>query len=274
MTHNPFINGTHIMGIVNVTPDSFSDGGDHDTTDAAVHHAKQLVTQGADIIDIGGESTRPGANPVSIDEELSRVLPVIKQLKGNAQWISIDTRHAVVMEAAIRAGANFINDVSALEDDANSLSIAAKYDVPICLMHKKGLPKTMQDNVRYDDVVEEVYAYLENRIQLCMSSGIAKDRLVVDPGIGFGKNRDHNLALIKSIDRFHALNVPVLLGASRKSFIEHVMGTETRPKDRLGGSLAVALYALQKNVQIVRVHDVLETRQALQVTRAVESVSS
>jgi len=252
---NPFINGTHIMGIVNVTPDSFSDGGQFNNTDRAVSHSLELIEQGADIIDIGGESTRPGA------------------LAGKTKWISIDTRHADVMDAALSAGATMINDVSALEDDPRSLSIAAKYDCPICLMHKKGMPDRMQQNPSYNDVVREVYDYLQSRIDACVNAGISKDRLIVDVGIGFGKNLDHNLALIKNISKFHDLNVPILMGASRKSFIEKIMNENTPAAERIGGSLATAMWGLQCNVQMFRVHDVAQTVQAIKIYQSIASAS-
>jgi len=270
---NPFQNGTHIMGIVNVTPDSFSDGGQFNDTDRAINHALQLINEGADIIDIGGESTRPNADVISTDEELSRVIPVIEKLAGETKWISIDTRRAIVMDEAMRAGATMINDVSALEDDPDSLSIAAKYDCPICLMHKKGMPQTMQDNPNYDDVVDEVFNYLQSRIEACLNAGIAKDRLIADVGIGFGKTVTHNIALLKNISKFYDLNVPVLLGASRKSFIEKIMSAETPANQRLGGSLATVMWGLEKDVQIVRVHDVAETKQAMTVYNAIANAS-
>lgn len=260
----PFPRDHYIMGIVNVTPDSFYDGGVFQDHHKAIDHARQLLKDGADIIDIGGESTRPGADPVSVEDELNRVLPVIRALKDEAEWISVDTRHAEVMEEALKDGANFINDVSALEGEG-SLEVAAKYNVPVCLMHKRGQPKTMQQDIAYNDVVSDIYDYLRDRIETCLKAGIDRHNLIIDPGIGFGKTLDHNIALFQQLDCFHDLNCPILIGASRKTFIGQIMGQDTPPQDRLGGSLAAALFALTQNVKFFRVHDVRETKQAITV---------
>lgn len=252
-----------IMGIVNVTPDSFSDGGDNFDASHAIAHGKQLLAQGADILDIGGESTRPGAAPVSLEEELRRVVPVIEGLKDTGAKISIDTRNAPVMEAAIKAGAHIINDVTALEGQG-ALDTAIKLDVPVMLMHMQGEPQTMQENPVYEDCVLDVYDYLKDRINMCIAAGIKRANICIDPGIGFGKTLDHNMAILNQLSLYHGLGCPVLLGASRKSFIPKICG-DVAPKDRIAGSLAAAIKGAQAATQIVRVHDVFETKQALDV---------
>jgi len=256
-----------IMGVVNVTPDSFSDGGLYDWTEQAISRAAQLTLEGADIVDIGGESTRPGADPVNSEDELERVLPVIDGLKGSPTRISIDTRKARVMVAAERAGVRMINDVSALTFDPESMAVVAKCDLPVVLMHAKGDPKTMQDEPVYDDVVLEVYDYLSSRIAACAAAGISSDRLIADPGIGFGKRLGHNLELFAGLSLFHGLGVPLMVGASRKSFIGALTG-ERDPLQRVCGSVAAALAAMAQGVQLVRVHDVSETAQARSVWQA------
>lgn len=257
-----------VMGIVNVTPDSFSDGGRLTTTDAAVDHAMGLVAAGASILDVGGESTRPGSDPVSEGEELHRVIPVIERLHAETDMrISIDTRKASVMRAAIAAGADIINDVSALSFDAQSLRTAAELEVPVVLMHAQGDPKTMQDAPEYGDALVDVFDYLEARVAACLEAGIAKKNIIIDPGIGFGKTLEHNLDLMRGLSLFHALGVPVLLGASRKRFL----GTLTDVKvaaDRLASSVSAALIGVSQGVQIVRVHDVKETVDAINVWNA------
>ncbi|MCQ8185432.1 dihydropteroate synthase [Parvularcula maris] len=255
-----------IMGIVNVTPDSFSDGGRYLAVDAAVEHALKLETEGADILDIGGESTRPGAGKVPADEELLRVLPVIEALaKRSRTPLSIDTRKPEVAEAAVAAGATIWNDVSALTHSPRSLETAARLGCQVVLMHMQGLPETMQQNPCYGDVISEVIRYLSSRIDACIEVGIAKSRLIADPGIGFGKTLEHNLALFRGLERFGELGVPLLMGASRKRFIEAIAG----PGERLGGSVAAALRAQQAGWDWVRVHDVQATRQALRVADAI-----
>ena len=253
-----------MMGVVNVTPDSFSDGGRHATTDAAVAHALQLEAEGADILDIGGESTRPGSDPVDLEEECRRVLPVIAALarKSRAR-ISVDTRKAEVMRRAALEGAHMINDVSALTHDPRSLEVVAALALPVALMHAQGDPRTMQDDPTYDDVVLDVYDYLDERIAACERAGIPRARLVIDPGIGFGKTLAHNLELLGSLAIFHGLGCGLMLGASRKSFIGHLTGAGAA--DRLPGSLAAALLGAAQGVQLLRVHDVAATRQALAV---------
>ena len=257
------------MGVVNVTPDSFSDGGDYIDPSVAIAHGFAQVEEGADILDIGGESTRPGATPVGIDEELARVIPVIEGLRGAGVPLSIDTRNAAIMQAALAAGASIINDVSALSHDADSMKIAAQSDAPIILMHAKGTPQDMQDAPHYEDVVVEVFDYLSSRIDACVEAGIARERLIVDPGIGFGKTLAHNLALMGQLGRFHQLGCPILLGASRKRFIGELTGTPD-PKDRMPGSVAAALAAVAQGVHILRVHDVGPTNQAIDVWQAID----
>jgi dihydropteroate synthase len=256
-----------IMGIVNVTPDSFSDGGLYDTTEGAIVHAAELASVGADIVDVGGESTRPGSDAVDESEELSRVLPVLEGLAGLHAAISIDTRKASVARAAAKAGAKIFNDVSALTHDRGSLAAAAETGLSVILMHAKGEPKTMQDDPRYDDVVLEVFDYLKGRIAAAEAAGIPRSRIAADSGIGFGKTMNHTLALLANLSLLHGLGVPLLVGASRKRFISGVSGGET-PQSREPGSFAVALVAAAQGAQILRVHDVAGTRQALSVWRA------
>ncbi|MHA1597974.1 MAG: dihydropteroate synthase [Alphaproteobacteria bacterium] len=253
-----------IMGVVNVTPDSFSDGGDHAHPDAAIVHARKLIADGADILDIGGESTRPGAVAVSIDEEMTRVLPVIEALTADGHRVSIDTRRAAVMAGAIKAGADMVNDVTALTGDGDSIGVVADSDASVVLMHMQGAPDTMQDNPQYTDAASDVRDYLAGRIEACVAAGIDRARICVDPGFGFGKTLDHNLAILKNLSFFGELGCPVVLGVSRKSFICEISG-EASPRGRLGGSLAAALAAVAQGVDIVRVHDVAETAQALAV---------
>ncbi len=257
-----------VMGIVNVTPDSFSDGGRFADAGAAVAHGLALAAAGADILDVGGESTRPGAEPVPADEELRRVLPVVEALAGAGHVVSIDTRKAAVARAAIAAGAAIVNDVSAGTHDPEMAQTVAGAGVPVVLMHTRGDPREMQRDPRYEDVVIEVRAWLEERIHAFTAAGVAAERIIVDPGIGFGKRVADNLALIRGLGALHGLGRPVMLGASRKSFIRALGGAEAAA-GRLGGSLAAALAGWQAGVQIVRVHDVAETMEALTVARAV-----
>ncbi|MBT4219622.1 MAG: dihydropteroate synthase [Rhodospirillaceae bacterium] len=252
------------MGVVNVTPDSFSDGGDHADTENAIAHSFRLAADGADILDIGGESTRPGAAPVSIDEELSRILPVIEALADAGLTVSVDTRHAAVMTAALSAGASIVNDVTALTGDADSMGVVAEKDVPVILMHMQGEPGTMQDNPSYADAAMDVRQYLSARIDACVAAGIDKERIAIDPGIGFGKTLEHNLDILGRLHLLSELDCSVVLGVSRKSFIGKITDVKD-PKQRLGGSLAAALAGIDQGANILRVHDVAETVQALAV---------
>jgi dihydropteroate synthase len=256
-----------LMGIVNVTPDSFSDGGLYDTKEAAIVHAAELAAAGAGIVDIGGESTRPGSDAVDEKEELDRVVPVIAGLNGLPAVISVDTRKARVAREAARQGAKILNDVSALTYDVDSMREAAETGMSVVLMHAQGEPKTMQDDPRYDDVVLEVFDYLERRIGAAVKAGIARPRIAADPGLGFGKTLAHNLALLAHASLFHGLGVPLLIGASRKRFIQGVSGGEA-PQSREPGSQAAAIAAAAQGAQILRVHDVAGSRQALAVWRA------
>lgn len=265
-----FAGGPHIMGVVNVTPDSFSDGGKFLNVDRAIEHGLKLAREGAVILDVGGESTRPGAQAVDIDEEIERIVPVIEGLKGAAPWISVDTRNAKTMEAALKAGASALNDISGLSYDSQSLAVASGAQVPVFLMHMQGDPGSMQKNPIYNNVVVDVYQYLQERIRICETHRIDADMVICDPGIGFGKTLEHNLLLLRNISRFHGLGVPVLLGTSRKSFIGKISGDEP-PDERIPGSLASALWGLSQGVQVYRVHDVKETVQAFKVYEAISS---
>jgi len=255
------------MGILNVTPDSFSDGGRHASVAAAVAAGVAMHRAGAAIVDVGGESTRPGAEPVAEADELARVLPVVEGLAAAGVGVSIDTMKPGVMEAAVAAGAAMINDVTALTFSRESLAVAARSGVPVVLMHMAGTPQTMQQAPSYADVVEEVFAFLAARIAAAEAAGIERARLIADPGIGFGKGLDHNLALLRNLSRFRDLGVPLLVGASRKSLIPAIAGP-AGPLRRLGGSLALALHAADAGADWVRVHDVPETAQALAVWEA------
>ncbi len=257
-----------IMGVVNVTPDSFSDGGLHATADAAIIHARELAKEGADILDIGGESTRPGSDPVSAKDEAARVLPVVEGLNGTGPLISVDTRKSTIMEQAANAGANILNDVSALTHDPVSLKVAAQSGLSVVLMHAQGDPKTMQDDPTYENVLLEVFDYLAGRIAACEAAGIDRTRIIADPGIGFGKTLEHNLALLQGLSLFHSLGVSLLLGVSRKRFIGMLTG-EDDPRARGPGSIAAALAGISQGVQLVRVHDVAAMRQALTIWSAV-----
>jgi dihydropteroate synthase len=260
-----------VMGIVNVTPDSFSDGGAHFDPEAAVAHGLRLVQEGADILDIGGESTRPGADEVPVDEELRRVLPVIEQLVMRTQVpVSVDTSKPEVMRAAVAAGAGMVNDVYALRREG-ALDAAAELGVPVVLMHMLGEPRTMQDAPHYDDVVGDVHRFLAERIFAAEMAGIDKKRIVVDPGFGFGKTTAHNLALLAQFGRFTELGVPVLAGLSRKRTIGELTGREA-PDARVHGSVAAHLIAAQRGAKLLRVHDVAATVDALRVWVAVDAV--
>lgn len=255
-----------VMGIVNVTPDSFSDGGQFADAGAAATAGARMAAQGAAIIDVGGESTRPGAATVWEGDEIGRIVPVIEQLSASGTAVSADTRKADVIAAALTAGAHMINDVSALTYDDRSAGILAAGKVPVVLMHHQGDPETMQQDPRYDDVLVEIFLWLEERIGAAVAAGIDRSRILVDPGFGFGKNVAHNLELMNSLALFHGLGCPIVLGASRKRTIGALAG-EAPADQRLAGSLAMALKAVEQGVQIIRVHDVSETVQALKVWR-------
>jgi len=260
-----------VMGIVNVTPDSFSDGGRHDTTKAATAYALRLVEEGADLLDIGGESTRPGAIEISEAEELQRVIPVIEALAKQIQIpIAIDTSKPGVMRAAVQAGASIINDVFALRRD-DALDVAAELKVPVILMHMQGEPSSMQTAPHYDDAVAEVHSFLTQRIFACEMAGISKKNIVIDPGFGFGKSLEHNLALLAQLQRFVELGVPVLVGLSRKSMVGTLTGRDVN--GRVYGSIAAALMAAQNGAKIIRVHDVAATIDALKIWNAVSKQS-
>ena len=257
-----------LMGIVNTTPDSFSDGGRYMRAEAALAHGLRMAGDGADILDIGGESTRPGAREVPVEEEISRTIPVISALGGRTDVpVSIDTRKAAVARAALEAGAEMVNDVSGFDFDPDLAGVVAGAEAPVCLMHARGTPRTMQDNPVYDDVLLDVYDHLAERIARAEAAGIARGRIIVDPGIGFGKTLEHNLALLRGLSLFHALGCPLLLGVSRKRFID-ALADVPDPGGRLPGSLAAGLAGVAQGVQILRVHDIAQTRQALTVWSA------
>ena len=262
-----------VMGILNVTPDSFSDGGDFISPDSAILHAEQMLQDGAAIIDIGGESTRPGANAVSEQEELDRVIPVIEAIKKRLGVIvSVDTSKPAVMREAVAAGAGIINDVMALQA-SGAIETASQLNVPVCLMHMQGEPRTMQQNPEYVDVVTDVLSFFEQRIDECVAGGISKERLLLDPGFGFGKTLEHNLSLLKNLSEFQHVGLPLLIGISRKSMIGAIL--DDAPVDkRLYGSLAAAVLAVERGASIVRVHDVKPTVDALRVVDAVRMVDA
>jgi len=256
-----------VMGIVNVTPDSFSDGGKYTSVDLAVEHALQLIAEGADILDIGGESTRPGADPVGLEEELRRVVPVIEALsKVTTVPLSIDTYKPEVMRAAIQAGADIVNDICALREEG-ALEIVANSNAGVCLMHMQGIPQTMQINPQYGDVVAEVKQFLADRVEACLAHGIARERILLDPGFGFGKTTAHNVALIQHLDSFVELGFPLLVGLSRKSVLGRIAGGDEL--QRLHAGLAASVISVMKGANIVRVHDVKATVDALKVVAAV-----
>ncbi len=258
-----------IMGVVNVTPDSFSDGGLHADTSSAVARARRVIEAGADLVDIGGESARPGAEALAVESEAARVIPVIEALRGVSAPLSIDTRNAPVMDQALAAGAAVVNDVSGLRHDPDAAGVVARAEAPVVLMHSRGTPSTMRDHATYDDVVGETYDELAACIEAAVAGGVARERIVVDPGFGFAKTAAHNLALLARLSVLHGLGRPIAVGLSRKSFIARVSRDE--PADRrLAGSLAGALWALGQGVRVLRVHDVAETRQALAVWRAIQ----
>ncbi|MCX7885644.1 MAG: dihydropteroate synthase [Verrucomicrobiae bacterium] len=261
-----------VMGILNVTPDSFFDGGMFFDADCAVEHARAMVAAGADIVDVGGESTRPGATPVSVEEEMRRVVPVVERVcalrgvLGKRFWVSVDTTKAAVAERALAAGAEIVNDVSALRFDERMVEVVREAGAAVVLMHMQGTPRTMQVAPRYKDVVGDVLEFLAGRISFAEAHGIKKSQIAIDPGIGFGKTVEHNLVLLRHLEAFRSLGCVVLVGASRKSFIGKTLGRE--PQQRLAGSLAVAVWALLHGAQVLRVHDVAETVDAVRMIEA------
>lgn len=266
--HLKGINVQKVMGIVNVTPDSFSDGGLFLSQNNAFKHAKQLIAEGADIIDIGGESTRPGAEPVSVQEELDRVIPLVEKIRAEfSVSISVDTSKSLVMSEAIAAGVDIINDVTALTGEGSITAVAASNTVKVCLMHMQGEPRIMQKNPKYDNVIEDIKAFLLMRTQACVNAGIASNRIIIDPGFGFGKTVVHNLLLMKNLQVFSQLGYPVLVGISRKSFIGNILNKQVT--ERLYGSLALAVLAVSKGANIIRTHDVAATVDALKMTDSV-----
>ncbi|MDH5977291.1 dihydropteroate synthase [Vibrio splendidus] len=253
----------HVMGILNVTPDSFSDGGKFNSLDNALQQAERMIQAGVSIIDIGGESTRPGAPDVSLEEELARVIPAIKAIRTKFDvWISIDTSKAEVMRQAVEAGADLINDVRALQEPG-ALQAAAEANVPVCLMHMKGQPRTMQASPVYDDVLLDVEAFLQERVEACDAVGISKEQLILDPGFGFGKTIEHNYHLLAHLEKFHTLGLPVLAGMSRKSMIFKLL--DKAPADCMVASVTCATIAAMKGAQIIRVHDVEDTLEAMKI---------
>jgi dihydropteroate synthase len=258
------------MGVLNVTPDSFSDGGDFLAPDRAVAHGAVLRAEGAHIVDVGGESTRPGARPVDAEEELRRVLPVVEALAAAGGTISIDTSKAEVARRALEAGAVMVNDVTALRGDPNLAGVVAEAGVPLCLMHMQGEPRTMQDDPRYGDVVADVRAFLAQRLEAAVAAGVAEEQVLLDPGIGFGKTLAQNLTLLRRLPELLGLGRPLMVGTSRKSFLGRLTGRE-QARDRLAASVAAAVLAYQAGATVLRVHDVAETRDALVVTEAIEA---
>jgi dihydropteroate synthase len=256
-----------IMGIVNVTPDSFSDGGEWFERDAAIDHGRRLVAEGAAILDVGGESTRPYADPVTVAEELERVVPVVEALLGSGAQISIDTMKLEVARAAVDAGATCVNDVTAFRNDPELAAFVAERDCDCVLMHMLGDPRTMQVDPRYDDVVSEVKAFLEERVAFAAREGVAEERIMLDPGIGFGKTVEHNLELLRRLDEIAALGRPVVVGTSRKAFLGRITGRDD-PHERVSGTVATSVIALERGASVFRVHDVAANADALKVAAA------
>ena len=260
---------TYIMGILNVTPDSFSDGGQFNTLEAALRQARHMIQAGTDILDIGGQSTRPQATEVSLEEELERVIPVVRALRQETDMpISVDTTRAIVAEAAIAAGANLINDISGATFDPEMLPIVAQAGVPIILMHIRGTPQTMQQLTDYQDLIREIYTFLEQRVAAAIAAGIAQNRIAIDPGIGFAKTYPQNLEILRRLSEFRSLGCPILVGVSRKSFIGHILN-QPNPKERVWGTAAANCAAIAGAADIVRVHDVPETRDVCRVADAI-----
>ena len=264
---------TLIMGIVNVTPDSFSDGGQYFSIDSAVIHAMQLIQDGADILDIGGESTRPGASIISVEEELNRILPVINSIRNKDETIpiSIDTTKSVVAKRAIEAGADIVNDISGFMNDKNMPSVVGSLGVPVILMHMKGTPDTMQNNPQYDDIIGEISAFFINQINVAKMAGVKTEYIILDPGIGFGKTVNHNFTLIQKLNKFCELGYPVLIGPSRKAFIGITL--DLPPKDRVEGTAAAVSAGILNGARIVRVHDVKEMKRVVTITEKIRTAA-
>lgn len=268
--HFDFLTKTYIMGILNVTPDSFFDGGKYSDRDRAIARAFQLIEEGADIIDVGGESTRPGSSPVTIDEELKRVIPVIEEIAKRVEIpISIDTYKAKVAEEAINAGASIINDISGFRFDPEMPYIAAKYDTPVVLMHIKGTPKDMQKNPQYDALIPEIIEYLRTSIVIAKNAGVRDDKIIIDPGIGFGKLPEHNLQILRDLKVFSLLGKPILIGVSRKSFIGKILN-DAPPEARLEGTAAAVAVSIINGANIIRVHDVAYISKIVKVVDAIK----
>ncbi|WP_075988181.1 dihydropteroate synthase [Vibrio fluvialis] len=263
----------HVMGILNTTPDSFSDGGSYTTLDKALERAQKMIAAGVSIIDIGGESTRPGAPEVSLEEELERVIPIVKAIRERNQdvWISVDTSKAEVMRQSVAAGADLINDIRSLTEPG-ALEVAAAATVPVCIMHMKGQPKTMQQNPQYDDLMAEVEAFLLERMAACEAAGIARENIILDPGFGFGKSIEHNYHLLANLEQFHRFGLPVLAGMSRKSMIFKLL--DKKPADCMVASVTCASIAAMKGAQIIRVHDVEETLEAMTIIETMNKNST
>ncbi|MDP9401059.1 MAG: dihydropteroate synthase [Actinomycetota bacterium] len=263
---SPTLSDPVVMGVVNVTPDSFSDGGRFLDARAAIAHGRRLAGEGAGILDVGGESTRPGAEPVAEAEQLRRIVPVVEGLAGTGAEVSVDTTRAAVARGALDAGATIVNDVTALRGDPALAELVAERGARLCLMHMRGEPRTMQDDPRYDDVVDDVRAFLEERVAVAVAAGVADDRIWVDPGIGFGKTVEHNLELLRRLDELVALDRPVVVGTSRKAFLGRITGRE--PEGRLPGTIATNVLALARGAAVFRVHDVAPVADALRVAAA------
>jgi len=263
---------TILMGIINVTPDSFSDGGMYNKLENSFEQVKKMISEGVDIVDIGGESTRPGAQSIGLETEIHRVIPLIKKIREKYKIpISIDTNKSLVAEKAINSGADIINDISALRFDAKMIKVLQKNEnVSIILMHMKGTPENMQEKPYYKDVIQEISDFFEERIDFCKNNGISEKRIIIDPGIGFGKRQEDNLKILQFLDEFHSFGVPILLGASRKSFINKIYSSD--PPDRLSGSLATSALAFENGVQIVRVHDVKSHKELIKTLKAVKEI--
>ena len=253
-----------LMGVLNLTPDSFSDGGKYTKKNLGELHAKKLIKDGSDILDIGGEATNPGSKEINLEEEWKRIFPTLSKLKKIKKFISLDTRKSEIMERGIKNRVNLINDISGLEHDPNTINILLKTKIPFVIHHIQGNPKTMQDNPKYKNVVLDIYDFFEKKIKYIRSKGISHNNIILDPGIGFGKNLKHNITLLRNISIFHSLGFPVMLGTSRKRFIKYLSGTNDS-KERLGGTISSSLFAMMQGVQILRVHDVNEVNQSIKV---------